>query len=161
MRLLPVSILAISLSAFSHGIAQPPSSSGCRFVTQNTGGVQGQIIDKQANPITDVRVAVFRGVNIISFSDSDLKGHFRVGCIPPGQYQLKIFKDGYLPIVIGKITIKSGQWFFPCAGFWIPPCGNDYRLGMRLASTHDHYNSDIGHATVLSREELDTLPLSR
>ena len=161
MRTLSLFALTCSLMPMSPLEAQSIPPQGCRVVTLSTGGIRGQIIDKQSSPVPAVRVLVFRDNHIIAFSESDTQGHFKIGCLPPGQYQFKTFKDGCLPIIIDKITVKSGHWFTPTAGFWIPPCGNDYRTGIQLAAAAEYYDSEIGQATIFSREELDKLPISR
>src|SRR5437870_3029186 len=69
-------------------------SLGVRVYAQ-TGGIEGQIIDRDGKPLAGVTVSIFRiGFNQRFEAKSDGSGRYTHIALPSGRYELTITKDG-------------------------------------------------------------------
>jgi len=88
---------------------------------ENTGFIMGFIGYKEsessdAEIVRDAQVSAYRysiydgnvDTDYQYTTISDENGHFEL-CVDPGTYQLKIYKEGYIPLVIDDVEVNSGE----------------------------------------------------
>jgi hypothetical protein len=103
-------MLAAALSLIL--LAQPQGSNAPAqpFISNEVGGIKGEIHDRKGDPVPRVRINLKRrdGQNWISFTDE--QGRFKAGSLPPGEYQLELSKEKYQTVIYTKVLIKANAW---------------------------------------------------
>lgn len=78
--------------------------------SQNTGNITGRIIDKNnQQSLSDVSVSVLKDNKVITGSQSDENGFFKIEDIEVGEYTLKFTQIGYTPLFVDNIFVNSGS----------------------------------------------------
>jgi hypothetical protein len=108
-------MLPIAFSLIFYAQPQGSHTPARPFISNETGGIKGDIHDRKGDPVSGVRINLKSsdGHNWIAFADK--AGRFQAGSLPPGEYQLELSKEKYPTTVYTKIVIKADAWLLGVA----------------------------------------------
>ena len=92
-------VAIVCLVSAKEGSAQSPS----------TGALRGVVMDSAGEGLTAVLVRlVDTETGLPREITSDREGRYRFGLLPAGEYQLRVEKLGYAPVVLRRVVVSAG-----------------------------------------------------
>ncbi len=128
--------------------------------TDQTGVIEGRIMDEAGQGLAGVEVTSARPDG--SYSRQALTredGRFRIGFLPPGQYDVEARFIGYRPVRVEGVTVRAGEAASVTVRLETQAIGLDeirVRAGPQLI---DRQTSEL--ASTVSSEEIEVLPTPR
>jgi len=84
-------------------------------ISAETGGIKGVIHAQSGAPVAGVRI-ILRGRDGTTWvASTDLKGEFKAGSLPAGEYQVELSKEKQQTGVYTKVMIKANTWLLGAA----------------------------------------------
>ncbi|MCS7079926.1 MAG: carboxypeptidase-like regulatory domain-containing protein [Chloracidobacterium sp.] len=103
-----MSCLCVGLGMWSAGVVL----TGVGWAQAPTGSLSGRVVARESNqPIAGAKVTVTRSVTKDAYTgETDAKGEFRLGDLPPGNYVVEIDAEGRTGIRLNVLqTVEAGK----------------------------------------------------
>lgn len=147
--------ITMTASLLAAGVPQP----ALPILPNGTGGIKARVIGRTCGPMPGAQVILSlpNGRSWVALTGPD--GRFKAGGLPPGTYEIRCKRPGYEGDYRDGVVIKAGAWLLG------PPKGIDGRdtaVMPKLDFVGDNvyvYESGAGQMTVITREEMERLPL--
>lgn len=80
-----------------------------KFIFSQTSDITGRVIDKSNRlPVGEVAVAVLKGNEIVTGTETYENGFFKITDVEVGEYSMRINQIGYKTILLDNIVVNSG-----------------------------------------------------
>ena len=126
---------------------------------QTTGGLRGQVVDKDGQPLPTARVIVTNpSLGVQQAAVTDAKGEFRIVPLPPGKgYSVRVEFPEMSTVTIPDIEVPANR--VVAVPVTLRP-GAEMREKIRVVGTTDVVNQESAEtATTISSEFIDALPI--
>jgi len=75
----------------------------------SSGNIYGKVLQAGGEPLSGVRVRLESGIDPPASATTSAGGNFRFVNLPPGNYELLFFLQGYAPVKRKDITVTAGE----------------------------------------------------
>ena len=126
---------------------------------QTTGGIRGQVLDKDGQPLPTARVTIVNAaLSVNQTVMTDLKGEFRVAPLPPGKgYSVKVSFDGMATVSVPDIEVTANR--VVAVPVTLRP-DKEMRDTIRVTAQTDVVNTESTTTeTKIGSEFIDALPI--
>jgi len=130
-----------------------------RVQAQTTGGLRGQVVDKDGQPLPTARVIITNtSLGVQQATVTDAKGEFRVVPLPPGKgYSVRVEFPEMSTVTIPDIEVPANR--IVSVPVTLRP-GSEMREKIRVTATSDVVNQEsTSTQTTIGSEFIDQLPI--